>query len=80
MAASVPDLSRLRLDRDTPPPGVRKAIIRNVVLAGLVVLGLAAAGYFIRRGRAVPVRVVAVAGETGPRYPPSSPADSPISG
>jgi RND family efflux transporter MFP subunit len=66
MAASVPDLSRLRLDRDTPPPGVRKAIIRNVVLAGLVVLGLAAAGYFIRRGRAVPVRVVAVAGETGP--------------
>jgi RND family efflux transporter MFP subunit len=66
MSSSAPDLSRLRLDRDTPPPGVRRAVVRNVVLAALVFLGLATAVYFVRRGRAVPVRVVTVAAESGP--------------
>lgn len=48
------DLSRLRINRDAPPPGVKKAVVRNLVLL-LVLVGLVAAGMWYMRARAVPV-------------------------
>jgi RND family efflux transporter MFP subunit len=54
------DLSKLRINRDAPPPGLRRALLRNVVLAaiagGVVLAGL----FFFRRGGA-PLVQVAVA-------------------
>jgi RND family efflux transporter MFP subunit len=59
------DLSKLRLDRDDPPPGVRRAFRRNLMLAlGLVLVGLAVFLVFGRKG-AVPVRVMVVAPASG---------------
>jgi RND family efflux transporter MFP subunit len=61
----VPDLSKLRIDRDDPPPGVRRAFSRNLVLAmGFLALVLAAAFAF-GRGRAVPIQVVMAAPSAG---------------
>jgi RND family efflux transporter MFP subunit len=60
------DLSRLRIDRDAPPPKVRKALGRNLIIFGvaLVVVGAAA---FTVKARGVPtVQVVtASAGASG---------------
>ncbi|MFL5495284.1 MAG: efflux RND transporter periplasmic adaptor subunit [Gemmatimonadales bacterium] len=47
------DLSKLRIDRD-PPPGVRRAFRRTLVIVGVVVVVLAAAGVYAR-SRYVPV-------------------------
>ena len=60
-----PDLSKLRIDRDAPPPGVRRAFRRNLVL-GLAAL-LIAIGFSIGlgRGRAVPVQVAVAASTAG---------------
>ena len=66
MTPPVHDLAKLRIDRDAPPPGVRRAFARTVVLAvgAGVVIGSAIA--FSRRGAAVPVQVVvASAGDAG---------------
>jgi HlyD family secretion protein len=52
-----PDLSKLRINRDVPPPALRRALRRNLAL-GLVVVLLAAAAVLVRRGRAVPVEAV----------------------
>jgi len=53
-----PDLSRLRIDRDAPPPGLRRALARNLVLVlGALVLVVGGVLY-ARRGGAVPVQVV----------------------
>src|ERR1051326_1634088 len=60
-----PDLSRLRIDRDAPPPGLRRALARNLVLA-LGALVLVAGGVlYARRGGAVPVQVVIATATTG---------------
>jgi HlyD family secretion protein len=67
------DLSKLRLDRDDPPPGVRRAFRRNLMLAlGLVLVGLALFLAF-GRGGAVPVRVMVVAPASGPSEGASGP-------
>ena len=52
---SVPshDLSKLRIDRD-PPPGVRRAFKRTLIIAGVAVAVLAAAGVYVR-SRSAPV-------------------------
>ena len=55
------DLSRLRINRDAPPPGVKKAVIRNLVLL-LVLVALVAAAMWYMRGRAVPVVQVTTVG------------------
>jgi RND family efflux transporter MFP subunit len=60
-----PDLSKLRIDRDTPSPGVSRAVKRNAVLAGLALGILAAAGLWLRRGSAVPVQTVVAAASGG---------------
>ena len=63
------DLSKLKIDRDTPP-AVRRAFTRNFVLAAAAVVLVGGAVAVARRGGAVPVQVVvatatAAAGATG---------------
>jgi RND family efflux transporter MFP subunit len=58
VTSPTPDLSKLRINRDAPPPALRRALRRNIVL-GLVALALVLGGVFaLRRGGAVPVQVV----------------------
>ena len=52
------DLAKLRINRDQPPPAVRRALVRNVMLAVAAVTVLGIAFVFARRGAAVPVQVV----------------------
>jgi HlyD family secretion protein len=59
------DLSRLRINRDAPPPEVRRALRRNIVIAVLAVALVLGAIFALRRGGAVPVQVVTVASENG---------------
>ena len=59
------DLSRLRINRDAPPPEVRRALRRNVVIAVLALLLIIGAVLALRGGRAVPVQVVTVAAASG---------------
>lgn len=64
MTPPVHDLARLRIDRDQPPPAVRRALVRNVLLAVGAVVVLGIVYMVVRRGAAVPVQVVvASAGE-----------------
>jgi RND family efflux transporter MFP subunit len=68
MTAPTPlhDLSKLRIDRDTPPPGVRRAVVRNAIFAAIV-FGLAGAAYLVLRARAVvPVETIVVTASTDP--------------
>jgi RND family efflux transporter MFP subunit len=52
------DLSKLRINRDAPPPALRRALRRNIVL-GLAALAVVLGGLFaLRRGGVVPVQVV----------------------
>jgi RND family efflux transporter MFP subunit len=60
MTTPAPDLSKLRINRDAPPPGVRRALVRNLILAGIAVALIAAVVVFTRGGSA-PVVQVAVA-------------------
>ncbi len=52
------DLSKLRINRDVPPPGVTRALRRNLVLAAGALLLLGGAYFALRGGGAVPVQVV----------------------
>ena len=68
MTAPTPlhDLSKLRIDRDTPPPGVRRAVIRNGIFAAIV-FGLAAVAYLVLRQRSVvPVETIVVTASADP--------------
>jgi RND family efflux transporter MFP subunit len=60
------DLSKLRIDRDGPPPPVRRALKRNAIFAGVVVLTLAAVLIVMRSRSAAPVQTVVVAASTDP--------------
>ena len=52
-----PDLSKLRINRDSPPPGLRRAFRRNLAL-GFAALAIGIAVLIVLgRGRAVPVQV-----------------------
>ena len=55
------DLSRLRINRDAPPPGVQSAVMRNLVLLLIVGVLLAAAWWYLR-GQSVPVVQVTTVG------------------
>ena len=56
--AAPADLSRLRINRDAPPPAVRKALWRNVFIL-LFAVAVVAVGYFYLQARATPVVQVA---------------------
>ena len=55
----VPDLGKLRIDRDQPAPAVRRAFRRVAWFTGVALLLLGALAVWLRRGSAVPVDVVA---------------------
>ncbi|HEV2669941.1 MAG TPA: efflux RND transporter periplasmic adaptor subunit [Gemmatimonadales bacterium] len=59
------DLSKLRINRDDPPPAVRRALGRVLWLVGAAVLIFGVAALLLRRGGAVPVQVVTVAANSG---------------
>ena len=59
------DLSKLRINRDDPPPAVRRALGRVLWLAGAAVLIFVGAALLLRRGGAVPVQVVTVSAAAG---------------
>jgi RND family efflux transporter MFP subunit len=54
---SAPDLSKLRINRDIPPPGVRRQLRRNLVLGLAALVILLGAWLALGRERAVPVQV-----------------------
>jgi RND family efflux transporter MFP subunit len=59
------DLSKLRINRDAPPPELRRALGRNVVIAVLALLLIVGVVFALRGGGAVPVQVVTVAAASG---------------
>ena len=60
MTAPSADLSKLRINRDDPPPAVKRALGRAIWLAAGAVLIIAAVLVIGRRGAAIPVQVVTV--------------------
>jgi len=61
----VPDLSKLRINRDLPPPTQRRALLRNLVLAVAALIIFAGIAIWLRAGRAVPVRTVVATPTSG---------------
>lgn len=61
MTTPPPDLARLRIDRDAPPPAVRRAFARAVWLAAAALVVMVAGLLLLRRGSAVSVQVVTAA-------------------
>src|SRR5574341_813761 len=59
--AGVPDLSKLRIDRDAPAPGVKRAFVRVLWLAGGAILIGGGTLWWLRRGAPVPVQVITAA-------------------
>ena len=59
------DLSKLRINRDAPPPEVRRALGRNIAIAALALILILGAVFALRGGGAVPVQVVTVAAAGG---------------
>jgi len=64
-APQAADLSKLRINRDDPPPAVKRALGRVLWLVGAAALIVAAVAIFGRRGGTVPVQVVTVATTAG---------------
>jgi RND family efflux transporter MFP subunit len=62
---SAPDLSKLRINRDAPPPTLRRALKRNLalVLGAIIIFG--GAFIILGRGRAVPVQTAVAAPMSG---------------
>jgi RND family efflux transporter MFP subunit len=73
--AAPADLSKLRIDRSAPPPPVRRALRRNLILFA-VALVLVAGRAAVVRGRSVPVVQVATATSTAGGGPSSEGATS----
>src|SRR5437867_7167888 len=74
MTTPAHDLSKLRIDRDTLPPGLRRAFVRNLALAVVALIVIATVVVLAKRGSAAPVQVALAtatdgvsssAGETG---------------
>ena len=67
MTASPPaaDLSKLRINRDDPPPAVKRALGRVFWITGAAVLVFVVFFLVLRRGGAVPVQVVTVTTAAG---------------
>ncbi len=63
---SKPDLSKLRIDRDGPPPAVQRAVKRNAIFAGLVLALLAIVILTMRARSAPPVQTLLVTASTDP--------------
>jgi HlyD family secretion protein len=68
------DLSKLHLNRDDPPPGVRRAFRRNLMLGLVLLVVVLAIVFAFGRGRAVPVQVMVAAPVSGTGEGTSGPA------
>src|SRR5215207_302083 len=62
--AAPADLSKLRIDRSTPPAPVRRALTRNLVIFGVALILVAATAVTLR-ARAVPTVQVVTATASG---------------
>ena len=60
-ATGTADLGKLRINRDDPPPAVKRALGRVLWLVGAAALVFLVVWMVARRGGAVPVQVVTVA-------------------
>jgi len=60
MGTPIHDLSKLRINRDAPPPAVRRALVRNLVLAGITIILLGAGALWLRRGGIPTVQVATI--------------------
>lgn len=58
------DLSKLRIDRETPP-AVRRALGRNLTLGAVALVLLGGVALYVRRGGVVPVQVVVATPQGG---------------
>ena len=76
MTSPVPssDLSKLHIDRGDPPPGVRRAFRRNLMLGLGLLLVVLAVVFAVGGGGAVPVQVMVVAPASGAGEGASGPA------
>jgi hypothetical protein len=63
--ATVSDLAKLRIDRDQPPPGLRRAVRRALWLVGAAVLVIGAAAVWLGRGSPTSVQVVTASATGG---------------
>jgi RND family efflux transporter MFP subunit len=59
------DLSKLRINRDAPPPEVRRALVRNLAIAAIALILIVGAIFALRGGGGVPVQIVTVAAASG---------------
>src|SRR5205823_10570394 len=66
MSTPLHDLGKLRIDRDSPPPGVRKAVVRNLIFASIVFGAAAAVIIVLRQRSAVPVQTIVVTASADP--------------
>jgi RND family efflux transporter MFP subunit len=66
MGTPVHDLSKLRIDRDSPPPGLTRAVRRNAIFALIVMATIASGFVVVSRRSAVPVRTLVVAASDAP--------------
>jgi RND family efflux transporter MFP subunit len=65
MTGSAADLSKLRINRDVPPAGVKSAMRRNLILLGLAVAVVAVVLVLARRAGVATVQVVTVTAAAG---------------
>src|SRR2546422_6791154 len=63
--ANAPDLAKLRIDRDGPPAGVRRALTRSVWLAAGALAVIGGVVLYLRRGSELAVQVVTAASRGG---------------
>jgi HlyD family secretion protein len=73
------DLSKLRINRDDPPPAVKRALGRVLWIVAAAVLVFVALFAFLRRGGAVPVQVVTVSASGGAGAASNSVGDGAVS-
>ena len=64
MTSAAPDLSKLRINRDEPPPAVKRALVRNLVLLIVAVVIVAGGVYLVKGSRVAEVQVVTVTART----------------
>jgi RND family efflux transporter MFP subunit len=63
--ATVSDLAKLRIDRDAPPPAVKRALVRALWLTAAAVGVFGGVALWLRSGSATPIRVVTVSTKPG---------------
>ena len=66
MGTPIQDLSKLRIDRDATPPGVKRALIRNAIFALVVFGAIGAVLLYVRDRAVVQVQTIVATASTDP--------------